>query len=236
MTAPSIRGYWTNVYGTYHWTVAPVAGDTIYVFTGPGQYDASVAYPPNGTNFPVVRSNGNYSHLAKRTATGTSTDNPSPAQNSIAIAVYGTDGERYAGNWQAASQNSYVGAIGSLNSGNPVGVDDLLVVVSTSASLGSPDSETTYYPDPSTISPTDLIRSAQSQFYVDFAGSGFYDLEQTTLLRKQLTSTTNPGSIQATEALESPAYGVFVQSDMAILIKGSSTPSGPTAYGPSIRR
>ena len=235
MTAPSIRGYWTNYYGTYSWTVAPVAGDTIYVFTGPAQYDASVAYPPNGTNFPVVRSNGNYSHLAKRTATGTSTDIPY-SQNAVAIAVYGTDGERYAGNWQATNLNGYVGAIGSLNSGNPVGVDDLLVVVSTSASLGGPDSETTYYPDPSTISPTDLIRSAQSTYYVDYFGSGYYDLQQATLFRKQLTSTTNPGSIQATEALQSPAFGLFAQSAMAILIKGSSPPSGPTAYGPSIRR
>jgi len=233
MTAPSIRGYWTNFYGTLGWTVSPVAGDTIYVFTGPAQYDASYSVPPNSTNFPVVRSNGNYSHLAKRTATGTSTDNPT-SQNSIAIAVYGTDGERYAGNWQATSLNSYVGAIGSLNSGNPVGVDDLLVVVSTSSTLGYEYEDTSYDPNPNVTSPSGMTKSAQSNFYTDFGG-GFFNLDQTTLLRKQLTSTTNPGSISVAEAVYAPSFGAFAQSAMAILIKGSAAPS-LVAYGPSIRR
>lgn len=235
MTAPSIRGYWTNDGFVGSWTTAPVAGDTIYVFTGPRDYQAGYSVPPNSTNFPVVRSNGNYSHLAKRTATGTSTDNPT-SENSIAIAVYGTDGERYAGNWQATSINSTVGAIGVLNSNNPVGVDDLLVVVATGALLtsyaygyfgGTPINQT----------PSGMIQSAQCYLYDDYTGDGqFGNLTQATLLRKQLTSTTNPGSVSAAANVLTAAYNVYAESTMAILIKGSSAPSGPTAYGPSIRR
>lgn len=217
MTAPSIRGYWVNSWGTGGWTTAPVSGDTIYVFTGPADYTGTTIALQNGTDFPAVRQNGNYAQLAKRTATGTSTDNPVP-QTAIAIAVYGTDGERYAGNWSATALNAHVGSIGSLNSGNPVGVDDLLVVVTTSMMLYS---GTQSYAAQSTISPSGLTQRAVSSVWIDY-GSPWGDLGQCTLFTKQLASTTNPGDINCRENPVDAAYGLQAGSSMAILIKGTS--------------
>lgn len=225
MTAPTVRGYFSGIAG---WTTPPVAGDTIYMFEGISTYDYTLGWSQalDPAFFTTVRSFNYASKLATRTATGTSADTPSPSAIAyLGIAVYNSDGERYASEWEAHANAMSVGTI-NINGGAAVGADDLLVVAKFCSALwyGSP---TNCYTGALPTTPSGMTLQAGATGvnwgnYSDYTEEG-----AATLFTKQLSSTTNPGPIASTFS-GGGAYGLNAANHIAILIKGSSGGGGPT--------
>jgi hypothetical protein len=219
VTAPSIRGYYAGDSG---WTVAPVAGDTIYMFQGPQDYyNAARTYPLNTTLFPTVRSTNFWSLLAVRTASGTSSDTPAVGnQSAIGICVYGTSGEEYSTAWQNGQLNGSPPASININGGAALSASDHLLVVVKAGSALSYDGVGEVYVSTAPTTPTGMTLRESNSSYLD-AGAPYGHNQTAALFTKQLSSTANPGPITSTFS-NSAAWGAWNESHMAILIKGTS--------------
>jgi len=243
--AVSVRGYWNSAGGG--WTTAPVSGDLIVACS---LFNNHITVSGWTKNTNINYDNSGYWTLYTRTSNGNSiNDNPS------ALAGYGFAIALQGGSYTPDVVNEIVtnAAFGDSvysvpitapkNNQAPSLSDELVVFFGWINDFG--DGAFGYYGCYDFYISGSGWNQVSNQYYTDFTyydDSEYYITTQ-KIYTKQLSSATNPGSNTMSpadyfgnnhfkNALDGGAGG---GSGIQILIKSTAV-SGPTAYGPSIRR
>lgn len=258
MTAPVIRG--TCGLNGGAWTVAPQSGDFL-VFIGSIVdigYGAAFATPSGWTAYPGL--NTENTRVWTKTATGSEpaiglqdfgyiNDVDSNSFPIFGAAFAFSNGANTSIDYAAGTLSSDTSIDGGLPTAPPpknnttlATADGLLI------SIGVRNAEGYYFSgyllvSKSNISPPSGMTSVSAAAvenvdrgtYADYdVGNYIWKTFSARVAYQQLSSSTNPGS-KTFPSINYLSDGLGGQSAASIVIK-VATPSGPTAYGPSIRR
>ena len=241
MTAPVIRGY--HQYAG--WSVTPVSGDFLVWI---GSNESGMSTPSGWTAYSGMDTGG--SRVWTRTANGSSLDNPSGASgqwpggwgSGIAFSNGANTSIDYAaGTWSAIGTDfSPVCPPPKANAALTTS-DGLHIVTAYQKATGY---DYTYF-DPAALQLTNTLLNTPSSYtrqeytvnsYVEPFPDAYgvtWNEYYSAVYTKQLSSTSNPGS--TTFTITNPDGYQPLWHACSIVVKVAA-PSGPTAYGPSIRR
>lgn len=250
MTAPVIRGY--HQYDG--WNVTPVSGDFL-VWIG-SNFDGGLTTPSGWTAYSGM--NTGYSRVWTRTANGTSLDNPSGVSgqfpNAFGSGIAFSNGantsiDYAAGTWSASGSD--FGQVCPPPKGNAALAtsDGLHIVSAYQRSTGWDYTSAGPYfgfSNPRFNTPsgyTALSGTVQDYYEVisdygvpppTYDGTGAWGWREhySGIYTKQLSSTSNPGSTTFTISGPDGADPAWAACSIVVKVQAS----GPTAYGPSIRR
>jgi hypothetical protein len=243
MTAPVIRGY--HQYAG--WSVTPESGDFLVWI---GSNEGGLTTPSGWTAYSGMDTGG--SRVWTRTANGSSLDNPSGASGQwpgawgagIAFSNGANTSIDYAaGTWSASGSNfSPVCPPPKANAALTTS-DGLHIVAAYQKASGN---DYTYWGPqyfqgtntdlntPSSYTRQEYTVVNYTAYTEDFGGVTWEDY-YSAVYTKQLSSTSNPGSTTFTITSPDGANPLWRACSIVVKVAGAGA-TGPTAYGPSIKR
>ncbi len=243
MTAPVIRGY--HQYAG--WNVTPVSGDFL-IWIG-SNLTGGLATPSGWTAYSGM--NTGFSRVWTRTANGTSLDNPSGASgqwpgafgSGIAFSNGANTSIDYAAGTWSASGSDFNQICPPPKGNAALATSDGLHIVSAYQKADGFDYTNwgpyLQYSNPRFNTPGGYTRQEPTfQDYYEITAGGIdgevaWTEHYSAIYTKQLSATSNPGS--TTFTITSPEGNTPGWASCSIVVKVAGA-SGPTAYGPSIRR